>query len=339
MRIAAIADCDPRSLAEAASLAPAASSFPNTESMLDGAHLDAVVIALPPNLHADAAVAALERGVNVYVEKPLASSLDDAARIRNAWRISGKTGMIGFNYRFNLLFRELQRRVAHGEAGRLIGVRSVFSSPHRALPEWKKSHRTGGGVLLEMASHHVDMIRFVTGREVESVSAATQSVHNDEDSATITLHLDGDAIAQSFFSLSSVDDDSIEVYGDAGKLSVQRMSSLGVEFTPPRALAGRRIAALSHRLTRMVGGAPHLLAKMRSPLNEPSYRLAFEHFVNSIRLGTPCSPDLDDGYSALAVITAAKEAAEIGSSVAIGGAVRRVDASFIDHLQSTALPR
>src|SRR5262245_25271328 len=76
--ITALADQDAANLAAARTLAPRAHATADYRDVLAAADVDAVIIALPPALHADAAVAALETGKHVYVEKPLATSLADA---------------------------------------------------------------------------------------------------------------------------------------------------------------------------------------------------------------------------------------------------------------------
>ena len=317
VRIAAISDPDSACLGRASQRLPDATAFRDASEMMSDARLNAIVIAHPPMLHADTAVEGFGRGLDVYVEKPMAPGLDDAARIVHAWRSSGRVGMIGFNYRFNPLFVELRRRVLQGDIGSVIAVRSTYSAPRQPLPPWKESRDTGGGVLLDRASHHVDMIRFVTGLEAQTVSAVTRSRYSDEDSAVLTTQLEGGVDVQSFFSLTSIDEDRIEIYGTTGKLAVDRMSSLGVESTPPQAAGGRRLGTISRRVVATAAGAPHLIAKLRSPLNEPSFKPALEHFVDCIRRGSQPSPDLDDGYASLAIIDAAKQSAECGSTVAV----------------------
>jgi myo-inositol 2-dehydrogenase/D-chiro-inositol 1-dehydrogenase len=331
VRITAIADSDPASLALASASLPAAATFPDTAAMLSHARLDAVLIALPPHLHADAAVSAFNSGLGVYVEKPLASNLADGDRVIDAWQSARTAGMIGFNYRFSPLNRELRSRIRSGEIGSLVAIRSVFSSANRAVPSWKESRATGGGVLLDLASHHVDLTRFLTGQEIQSVSAEIRDMRAEADTAALTMRLDDGAVAQSFFSLGSADEDVIEVYGDRGKLSVNRMTSLRPEFTPPNATRAQRLTGLSRHAMTFLRGAPYLMSKMTSPFHEPSFRAALEHFIDCVRRGREPSPSLDDGFAALTVVEAAESSAASGATVVVNNSLAATRAHFTDY--------
>src|SRR5690349_15563029 len=104
--VVALADRDAQSLAAARLLARDARGVAEYREVLAMADVDAVIIALPPALHADAAVAALEAGKHVYVEKPLATSLVDAKRVVAAANGTRVVAMMGFNYRFNPLTQQ-----------------------------------------------------------------------------------------------------------------------------------------------------------------------------------------------------------------------------------------
>src|SRR5689334_16087300 len=99
--IVALADPDASCLSAARGITNNAATFADYADVVAMEGVDAVVVALPPALHADATIAALRAGKHVYVEKPLATSLDDAARVVAAWEGTSLTGMMGFNYRFN----------------------------------------------------------------------------------------------------------------------------------------------------------------------------------------------------------------------------------------------
>ncbi|MCS6859689.1 MAG: Gfo/Idh/MocA family oxidoreductase, partial [Abditibacteriales bacterium] len=171
--------------------------------------------------------------IDIYLEKPLATNLDEAQTVLTAWRTAGVVGMVGFNYRFHPLYERIRQHVQSGKLGALVGARSVFCTPARPLPTWKQFRHSGGGVLLDLASHHVDLVRFFFGQEVREVSAALRSQRSDDDSAMLQLRLDDGLPVQSFFSMNAVDEDRFEIYGTAGKLAVNRYRSLDVEFTDP----------------------------------------------------------------------------------------------------------
>ena len=171
VRVAALADPDAQRLNAAQRLVPGAAGCADYRQLLDLPHVQAVVIAAPNAHHAEMTVAALDRRKHVYLEKPIATSLAGARQILAAAQQAGTVGMMGFNYRFNPLYQETRRLIRSGRLGELVSVRSVFATASHPLPDWKQSRHSGGGVLLDLASHHVDLVRHFLGGEVRAVFA------------------------------------------------------------------------------------------------------------------------------------------------------------------------
>jgi predicted dehydrogenase len=311
--VTAIADGNPANLSAAASLAPSARQVDDYAAVLEMPDVDAVVIALPPALHADAALAAIERRKHLYVEKPLATSLADAERVATAWAGSALTGMMGFNYRFNPVVQRARARLTARAVGDVVAVRTVFSTSRRAIPPWKQRRETGGGVLLDLAVHHIDLVRFLLGADVARVNAEIDSAASGEDTAFLQLRLTNGVTVQSMCSLSAVDEDRFEVFGSTGKLTIDRYRSLRVEETP--AVTGGALGTAASRLAGELGAAPYALEKMRSPMHDPSFPAAMTAFVNAIEHRLPGSPSLADGLTTIAVIDAAERSAKSGGAI------------------------
>jgi len=315
VELVALAETDPRCLEKARHLVPKAVVFDRYEKILQMKEVEAVIICLPNDLHAEAAIASLQQGKHVYLEKPLATSLEQGRSVLEAWQNTQLVGMIGFNYRFNPLYRVTQQHLKAGSLGKLLGGRSTFSTTGRNLPDWLQTRSTGGGVLLNLASHHTDLIRFFFGQEVQEVFASLRSLHSEQDSAMLQLKLSDGLIVQSFFSISSVEEDRFEVYGQTGKLSVDRYLSLCVKMDAPT-LESIRFRQLVHGLKSLVH-IPYLLKKIRAPSHEPSYREALTHFIMASRAHRPAAPDFYDGFRSLMVIEAAEHSARTGRPVTI----------------------
>ncbi len=303
VQLVALAECDSDRREEARKLAPRAVAYAGFEELLEVPEMDAVVICLPTGLHADAAVAALERRKHVYLEKPIATSLNEARKVITAWKRAGVVGMIGFNLRFHAFFQSARHHIQSGRLGQLAGVRSVLSTEVRSLPPWKQRRESGGGVLLDLASHHIDLLHYLFGQRVQKVFAQLRSQRSEHDSVMLQLELTDGLLAQSFFSFSSIEEDRFEIYGKAGKLGVNRYLSFDVEITDPTAEFAR-IKWLGRKL-RSVFQSPYFLDKILAPSREPSYQAALLHFVTAVRNNQPASPDFLDGYRSLAVIEAA----------------------------------
>jgi predicted dehydrogenase len=320
--VIALADADAANLASAQPLAPLARGVRDYAAVLDMPDVDAVVIALPPALHADAAIAALRHGKHIYVEKPLATSVGDGTRVVEAWQTTGLVAMMGFNYRYNPMIAHARARLAARAVGEVVAVRTVFATQRRSTPEWKRQRESGGGVLLDLAVHHVDLVRFLLAAEISQVSADVRSVASEHDTAFLQLRLTNGATAQTICSLSAVEEDRIEIYGSTGKLTIDRYGSLRVDETGADARG-----ALGVAVTKLIGevrALPYALEKRRAPLHDPSFPMAMEAFVRAVRGGTAATPTLGDGLRALAVIDAAEQSARSGHAVTLDAPVAAV---------------
>ena len=315
VEVVALAEPDAQRREAASRQVPRAATFADYHELLERPDIDAVVICLPNALHADAAINALQRGKHVYLEKPLAINLEEGGKIVDAWHHSGRVAMIGFSYRFNPLHQEVRRHLQAGRLGELIGARSVFTTaPHR-MPGWKQRRGSGGGVLLDLASHHVDLVRFWFSEEVHEVRANITSQRVEADTATLELRLANGLLVQSFFSTSSVDDDRFEIYGRNSKLSIDRYNSWAVEITP-----SKRNPTRIHRFSRAMTRFPRSRFAIRKFLGkgrEPSFAAALKHFVTAAQNGQQVRPNLEDGFHSLAVIIAAEESARTGDPVRV----------------------
>lgn len=313
VELAALAESEPSRRQAASRCVPAAVAYADYRDLLKMRDLDAVIVSVPTAHHAEVAIAAMQLGKHVYLEKPIATSLEEADKVVSVWKRSGVVGMVGFNYRFNALHQTARMQIQSGEIGPLVGVRSVFSTPMRSMPAWKHTRSTGGGVLLDLASHHIDLVRFLFQQDVRTVSADIESCRTEHDTAMLHLRLAGGFPVQSYFSLCAVDEDRFEIYGQTGKLTVDRYRSLDVEIVNAEGTSSR-FRRMTQQL-RPFMNAPYLLKKLRSPWHEPSYREALSRFISVVRGCEKASPDLLDGYRSLEVIDAAEESAKTGRVV------------------------
>ncbi len=292
-------------------------AFSSYQEMLGQTPCDAVFICLPSALHAEAAISALHHKRHIYLEKPLATTLDDGNRVLDAWKNAQTIGVIGFNYRFNRLFQILKRRIQSNEIGEIVALRSVFSTCARDIPQWRQTRATGGGVLFDLASHHLDLLAFLLNQNIVEVSATLCSHLSENDSANLQLKLASGIVAQTFVSLCSVEEDKIEVFGTRGKLVADRYLALDVETVAPQISHQARLKRSARRLMTL-RHAPYVLQKMRAVNGEPSYEIALRNFINAVQnrkngaTETPVLPDFNAGFQSLAVVAAAEESAQSG---------------------------
>lgn len=313
IHLVALAEADPQRRAEAGRQVPNAVPYADYTELLKDANVEAVIICLPSAMHAEAAKAALRLGKHVYLEKPVATDLGDAESLLAVWRATGLVGMMGFNYRFHHLYRAARTCILSNQLGDLVAARSVFSTAQQPLPAWKRTRQGGGGALLDLASHHIDLIYFLFGQEIRDAVATLRSQRTEDDTAILSLRLRNGLLVQSFFSTNAVEEDRFEIYGTAGKLTVDRYASSVVEIAPPtRQFARLKRLAWDLRSLMVRGG---LLRTLTFPQREASYDLALAHFMNAVRARRPAAPDFWDGYRSLAVVSAAEESARTGRGV------------------------
>jgi predicted dehydrogenase len=282
--------------------------------LLQDPNVEAVIIALPTALHAEACCAAFAAGKHVYCEKPLAAGLNDAERVVREWSSARRIGMIGFNYRFSELYQQMRAYLAAGRIGDVLHIRSVFSTTSEVLTKWRVARRTGGGVLLDLAAHHIDLVRFLLRQEVVRVTAHIRSVRHDDDTALLDMEFQNGLSAQSFFTYGSIEENIIEVFGRTGRLSVDHYASLDVRMTRPKRGSADHLERVRHGLAAL-GRAGYAIRRRRAVLHDPSYVRALAHFLTAARMGSFDGPDMLDGYACAAVIDAAEESARASRTV------------------------
>jgi predicted dehydrogenase len=126
--------------------------------------IDAVVIGTPNALHAPQAIACLEAGKHVMVEKPMARTAGEAAAMNHAARASGASLMVAHCWRFRDEVRALRARIAGGELGEITKTRGYGVHAGWGPSGWfTDAELAGGGALLDMGVHAIDTARYLLG--------------------------------------------------------------------------------------------------------------------------------------------------------------------------------
>lgn len=130
--------------------------------------LDGVVIATPNALHAEQAIAALEHGVAVFCQKPLARSASEAQEVVDAARAADLLLAVDLSYRHAEAFRVAHDLVRDGALGDVFAVDLVFHNAYGPDKEWFYDPRlSGGGCLLDLGTHLLDLVLWTLGGEAE----------------------------------------------------------------------------------------------------------------------------------------------------------------------------
>src|SRR5262245_26717531 len=150
-------------------------TFVDYGDMLDRVRPDAVSVVVPTRLHHEIAASAIAAGCHVLVEKPIASSCDEGSDLIRRAEERGVILTVGHIERFNPAVRELKRRLGRGDLG------TIFQVHARRLGPFPTRVRDVG-VVIDLATHDVDVMRFLLGAEVERVYAETaRRVHTDHE--------------------------------------------------------------------------------------------------------------------------------------------------------------
>ncbi|HZR84535.1 MAG TPA: Gfo/Idh/MocA family oxidoreductase [Candidatus Binatia bacterium] len=235
--------------------------------------------------------------------------------------------MVGFNLRYHRHVRNARRAIAQELIGQVELVRSVWSSrstQYTGIPEWRRRGDLGGGVLSDLAVHHVDLWRFVVASEIDEVFAWQRSEAGAEGrTATITGRLRSGALAVSAFSQCAAEAHEMEVYGQHGRLSVSPYRFDGYALSVGTSFSGD-LGRRAGDLVRAVRALPGALASAeRRGSFLASYRATWRHFADRAREGIPTESTFDDGRRALEIVVAATESIRTGRPVNVGGLERR----------------
>jgi predicted dehydrogenase len=159
--IAAI--CDPAATEEALRIAPEARALPSFAALLE-ADLDGVVIATPSALHAEQSIAALQRGLAVFCQKPLGRDGREVRSVLAAAQAADRLLGVDLSYRHTEGMRALKRRIEAGELGDVYAVNLVFHNAYGPDKPWFYDPKlAGGGCVMDLGIHLVDLALWTLG--------------------------------------------------------------------------------------------------------------------------------------------------------------------------------
>jgi predicted dehydrogenase len=185
-QVVALADPTPDNLDHAATLAPGAATYADYRKLLaERKDIDAVVVITPSFLHAEATIAAFDRGLPVLCEKPMATTIEDANRMIEASRKAGKLLYIGFQKRLVPVTAKMHELAAAGEIGQIQMVSGnlfrgdwnpkswKYTDPKTGTAtNWRYLTHTEGSALLEDGIHEIDCLNWIIGGRVARVTAS-----------------------------------------------------------------------------------------------------------------------------------------------------------------------
>lgn len=317
LEVVGLADPDPDALRRASRHVRAEHLVADYQDLLKLDSVDAVAVCMPAQRHVEIALAALEAGKHLFIEKPLALTLEDCDRLIARASGTTRTVMMGFNARWHRLTGQARAVIQRGRLGPLDLIRSVLTSFHDRVPAWRRARATGGGALLEMAVHHFDLWRYLAQAEVEEVSAYVRSGQWEDESATVIARMSNGVLATAACAERTSQNNGLEIFGRAGSLALSFYRFDGLEYASTTSIPGD-VRSRVDATTRLVRELPQAISGLRHGGEWAlSYREEWRHFLACLQNGRPPACTLEDGRRALAVALAAMESASTGRSVTV----------------------
>ena len=329
---------DPAGVTRAAARYGWAETSTDWRSVLARDDIQVVDICAPGFLHAEIAIAALEAGKHVLLEKPLANTLAEAeamAFAALAARSKGVQSMVGFNYRRVPALALAKELIAEGRLGTVRHVRAAYLQDWLAdetTPmSWRLNKDTAGsGALGDIASHAIDQVLFLLADQVTEVSGRlhTFTTHRPgsagleevtvDDAAWATLALASGAIASvevSRVAMGQKNSLKLEIYGHMGSLlfDLENLNELHfLDATVPVREQGFRRILVNEPEHPYVGAwwpQGHVIGW------EHTFTHEIRDFLMAIDGGTAPSPSFEDGLAVQRILAAVEESAANRSSI------------------------
>jgi myo-inositol 2-dehydrogenase/D-chiro-inositol 1-dehydrogenase len=197
--LAAVADVD---LKAAESVAGDAKIYSDYHEMIKDDKVDAIIVCTPPFLKMDITRAAADAGKDVFCEKPISVTLEDADKIMEIVKGGGIKFQVGYQRRFDNSYLKARSAMESGELGTLLLLKEHNRDPPGPILGWSTVPAKSGGIFLDTTSHDFDAVRWLSGSEVERVYAEGTALvyedlrkNGDFDTTTVVMKLESGALA------------------------------------------------------------------------------------------------------------------------------------------------
>ncbi|MCO6444167.1 MAG: inositol 2-dehydrogenase [Anaerolineae bacterium] len=274
--------------------------------LLADPHVDAVIVTTPTHTHREIVIAAAQAGKAIFCEKPTALTLRETDEMIAAVNSAGVLLQIGFMRRFDRAYSEAKRQIDAGAIGTPVMIRSIGRDPYRTSLEYADPS-VSGGLIVDMGIHDFDVVRWLTGDEIQRVYAETAALVypelttvGDVDNAQITLKFESGGLGNIEVSRTAKYGYDIrgEVVGTEGALQIGYLQETAV-------------------LTLTKAGVRHDVVPHFPERFGPAYTAQIAAFVTCVRDGKPPAVTAQDARAALQAAIAATRSQHTGQVVAV----------------------
>ncbi|MEM7348197.1 MAG: Gfo/Idh/MocA family oxidoreductase [Chloroflexota bacterium] len=281
--------------------------YPDYRDMMADPEIDGVIVATLTHTHHDIVIAAAEAGKAIFCEKPVALTLEETDKILAAVEKAGVTFQVAFMRRFDKGYAAAKQQIDSGAIGRPVMIQAMSRDPGCPDPAWADP-ASSGGLIVDLAVHDIDVIRWLMGDEIQRVYAEGAVLAcpdlapvDDIDSAVITVRFKNGALGyiEGARNCGYGYDIRCEIRGTEGTLQVGYLQDTPVV-----------------RLTQQ-GGVSHDIVPWFEERFTPAYRAQIDHFVESLQQGVDPSVGAIDARNSLIAAVAATESHRTGMPVVV----------------------
>lgn len=321
--ILAVCDINRENLDEVADLYNIPNRYDSVEEMLAGCELDAADVCVWNCNHAKCSIAALNAGLHVLCEKPMAYNAQEAEDMKKAAEANGKLLMIGFVLRFSSGERVAKDFIDNGYLGDIYHTKATYLRRHGAPGGWFcKKELAGGGPVIDLGVHVIDLTRYLMGNpNPVSVYAVTNSSMGNrpylktnvgwmpkgasdsdpyevEDIGTAIIRYDNGAttLLETSYNMNGENTTKKEFFGTKGGIKVDE-NGMKI-FT----VINDYLADVTPQINNLKKGGDLFVEEMK-------------HFVDCALNGTECIAKAEDGITVMRILDAIYESAETGHEV------------------------
>jgi len=308
-RLVALCDANPDLLAQAGRELGVETLVSDYRDVVRRDDVDAVAIVTPTFLHREIACAAADAGKHLFLEKPMALSVDECRQINAAVDRTGVRLQIGFMRRFDERFLQAKQVLESGELGRIMIVKSTGRGPGGPGP-WMYDLARSNGIIAEVNSHDVDSLHWFTGSRVERVHAESANFKCPDARRDHPDFYDNFVASLRFVdgTLGMLDGTCPAHYGYDARVEI--LCERGALMVGDTAQAGlRRVTLDGQVVARTVTSWRDLF--------RDAYLAEMEHFVECALEGKPPRVTGEDGLQAVAVVVAANASMRFGRPVEV----------------------
>ncbi|NSW89898.1 MAG: Gfo/Idh/MocA family oxidoreductase [Firmicutes bacterium] len=294
-------------------------AYDDVDKLLADPEIDAVYIASPVVYHKEQAIKAAKAKKHILIEKPVALTADEGEEVAKACKKEGVLIAVGFMMRYHAYHQKMKEIISNGKLGNVVSCRAQLTCWYPDMPgSWRqKKNTSGGGALMDMGVHCIDLIQYVTGGKAKRVAALTGTKtfkYEVEDSASVIFEMDNGAYAYVDSNFNIPDAAAkcrFEIYGTRG--------SMLAEGTISQVEGGKLDVVLSDDTLSYDAKQDRVDV---TPVNIDvefgnMYTKEIESFCQSILNNEPVKVPLEDALQVQRVVEAAYESSKKGIFVEV----------------------